>query len=91
MKTSTKTIWKTVVFSAALLGGTATVGCSKNKKSATDPCADPCKGKKMAPDGGDGYGGDEYGEGAWGEYDEEGRPRGGDDGGGDVGRGFVLN
>jgi len=91
MKSSTKTIWKTVVFSAAVLGGTVTVGCGgKNKSEMTDPCKDPCKDQDMTPEGGDPYGGDEYGEGAWGEYDEEGRPRTPDDGG-DVGRGFVLS
>jgi hypothetical protein len=88
MKSPTKTIWKTVVLSAALLGGGA---CSKNKNEMTDPCKDPCK-DKMHEDGGDAYGGDEYGEGAWGEYgDDDVRSRGGDDGGGDVGRGFVLS
>lgn len=86
MKTPTSTIWKTVVFSAALIGGTVTLGC-KNKNESTmdpcaDPCADPCKGK-MSPGGGDEYGGDEYGE----DYDSRGEW----DEGGDVGRGFVLS
>lgn len=95
MKSPTKTIWKTVVFSAAILGGSVSLGCgSKDKHEAMDPCKD----MKMHEEGGDPYGGDPYaGEGAWGDDGsgygdpDDGRPRGGDDEGGDVGRGFVLN
>ncbi len=94
MRSPTKTIWKTVVLSAALIGGAA---CSKNKTEMTDPCKDPCKDPCGDPcrdkgEGGDGYGGDAYGEGAWGEYgDEDVRSRGGDEGEGENGRGFVLS
>jgi len=31
MKSPTKTIWKTVVFSAAILGSSVTLGCHKEK------------------------------------------------------------
>ncbi len=94
MKSPTTTIWKTVVLSAALIGGS--VGC-KSKGEATDPCKDPCKDKKMSPEGGDPYGGDMYGEGegAWGDdgsgYGDPEDSRGGWDEGGETGRGFVLS